>query len=53
MGSNRGNHPKHAPGYVCHKKAKGKKAGKAKKAKQIAEGKKWQQQQLARQQSSY
>lgn len=51
MGSNRGNHPKHGPGYTCFKDAKGKKTGKAKKAKQIAEGKKkwkkWAAQQRA------
>jgi hypothetical protein len=40
MGSNKGNHPKHGPGYICFKDAKGKKSGKAKKAKQIAQGKK-------------
>ncbi len=42
MGSNRGNRPKHGPGYVCFKDGvpgKGKKA-KAVRRKQIADGKK-------------
>lgn len=40
MGSNKGNHPKHGPGYVCHKRAKGKKAEKDQQTKRIAAGKK-------------
>ena len=42
--------PKHGPGYACYKDAKGKKSGKTKKAKQIAEGKKTAAQQRALQQ---
>jgi hypothetical protein len=42
MGSNRGNRPKHPPGYVCYKAGKpgGGKKAREEKAKQIATGKK-------------
>ena len=41
MGSNRGNHVKHAPGYVCHKAGNPKKTEekKAEKRKRIASDK--------------
>lgn len=44
MGSNKGNHPKHGPGYTCYKNATGKKADKAKKARRIAMDKRAAQQ---------
>lgn len=44
MGSNRGNNPKHGPGYTCYKNATGKRADKAKTARRIALGKKLAQQ---------
>jgi hypothetical protein len=41
MGSNRGNHPKHAPGHICYKDGNpNKKKAKQLKTKQIATGKK-------------
>lgn len=48
MGSNRGNNPKHAPGYQCYKKGSGKsKKDKVKETKKIAEGKKRKAAELA------